>query len=204
MSAAQLAAFVVTLAAAFVVPGPAMLLALRNTLTGGLAAGIATGTGLALVAAGWTGAALAGLGAVFALVPWAYGAMKLAGAAYLLWIAFQIWRDAGSPLGDSDRPARRRLTRAFASGLLVNLSNPKSVLFAAAVLVVIFPGGLGAADAALVVLTHGVLEILGYTLIALTLSRPAARAAYLRAKRWIDRIAGAVLAALGLRLLLTR
>jgi LysE type translocator. len=88
--------------------------------------------------------------------------------------------------------------------MLVNLSNPKSVLFAAAVLVVIFPAGLGAGDATLVVLTHFILEILGYTMIALILSRPAARAGYLRAKLWIDRAAGAVLAALGLRLLLSR
>lgn len=204
MTAAQLAAFALTLAAAFVVPGPAMLLALRNTLTGGLAAGIVTGAGLALVAASWTGAALAGLNALFGLVPFAYGAMKLAGAAYLLWIALRIWREAGAPLGPTQAPGRRRLGRAFASGLLVNLSNPKSVLFAAAVLVVIFPAGLGPGDATLVVLTHFTLEILGYTLIALTLSRPAARAAYLRAKLWIDRIAGAVLAALGLRLLLSR
>ncbi len=204
MGAAQLAAFALTLGAAFVVPGPAMLLALRNTLTGGLVAGIATGAGLALIAAGWTAAALAGLGALFALVPWAYGAMKLAGAAYLIWIALQIWRDAGAPLDAAQAPARRRLGRAFASGLLVNLANPKSVLFAAAVLVVIFPAGLGPVDATLVVVTHFALEILGYTLIALTLSRPAARASYLRAKLWIDRAAGAVLAGLGLRLLLPR
>ncbi len=204
MSAAQLAAFVLTLAAAFVVPGPAMLLTLRNTLTGGLSAGIATGAGLALVAAGWTAAALAGLGALFALVPWAYGAMKLAGALYLLWIAVQIWRDAGRPLGQADQPGRARLRRAFAMGLLVNLANPKSVLFAGAVLVVIFPAGLGLRDAGIVVGTHVLLEILGYGAIALILSRPAARAGYLRAKLWIDRAAGAVLGALGLRLLLSR
>lgn len=204
MTAAQLAAFVLTLAAAFVVPGPAMLLALRNTLTGGLAAGIATGAGLGLVAALWTAAALAGLGALFALVPWAYGAMKLAGAVYLLWIAVQIWRDAGAALGQSAHPGRARLGRAFAGGALVNLANPKSVLFAAAVLVVIFPAGLGLSDAVLVVAIHAVLEILGYAAIALILSRPIARAGYLRAKLWIDRAAGAVLAALGLRLLLSR
>ena len=204
MTAAQLAAFVLTLGAAFLVPGPAMLLALRNTLTGGLAAGIATGAGLALVAALWTAAALAGLGALFVLVPWAYGAMKLAGALYLLWIAVQIWREAGAPLGQSDQPARRCLTRAFAGGALVNLANPKSVLFSAAVLVVIFPAGLAIGEAALVVALHAALEILGYALLALLLSRPAARSAYLRTKIWIDRAAGAVLAALGLRLLLSR
>ena len=61
-------------------PGPALLLAVRNTLTGGWAAGALTGCGLGLVAAGWTLTALLGLDAIFALVPWAYGALKIAGA----------------------------------------------------------------------------------------------------------------------------
>ena len=205
MTLAHLIAFNLALLAAFLSPGPAMLYALRNTLKGGLAAGIATGCGLALVAAGWTLAALMGLAALFVVVPWLYGAAKLAGAVYLIWIAVQIWRDARAPLADAapDRgtgPARAALGRAFLGGALVNLANPKSVLFAAAVLVVIFPAGLGAGAAAVVVLNHLILEILGYGLIAWALSRPAARSGYLRARLWIDRLAALVLGALGLRL----
>ncbi|MBN8290651.1 LysE family translocator [Rhodobacter sp. NTK016B] len=203
MTGAQLLTFVLTLGAAFAVPGPAMLLAMRNTLTGGLGTGIATGAGLGLIAACWTLAALTGLSALFALVPWAFGAMKLAGALYLIWISIQLWREAGAPLGEG-QTGRRRWGRAFVSGMLVNLGNPKSVLFAGAVLVVIFPAGLSLRDGALVIGAHFMLELLGYALIALTLSHPAARGAYLRAKLWIDRTAGAVLGALGLRLLLSR
>ncbi|TVS04219.1 MAG: LysE family translocator [Rhodobacteraceae bacterium] len=203
MTLAHLLAFNITLLAAFLSPGPAMLYALRNTLRGGLALGIATGCGLALVAAGWTLAAFLGLQAVFALVPWAYGALKLAGAAYLLWLAWHIWRDAGAPLAEApDRPTGRILWRAFGMGMLINLANPKSVLFAAAVLVVIFPAGLSATEIALVVTNHLLLEILGYGLIAWTLSRPTARAAYLGARRWLDRAAALVLGALGARLAL--
>ena len=202
MTLAHLLAFNVTLLAAFLSPGPAMLYALRNTLRGGLGMGLATGCGLALVAAGWTLAAFLGLQAVFALVPWAYGALKFAGAAYLIWLAWHIWRDAGAPLPAApDRPTGQLALRAFGMGMLVNLANPKSVLFAAAVLVVIFPAGLSAADIALVVGNHLLLEILGYGLIAWTLSRPTARAAYLGARRWLDRLAALVMGALGLRLL---
>lgn len=203
MTLAHLLAFNITLLAAFLSPGPAMLYALRNTLRGGFGLGIATGCGLALVAAGWTLAAFLGLQAVFALVPWAYGALKFAGAAYLLWLAWHIWRDAGAPLAVApDRPTGRLLGRAFGMGMLVNLANPKSVLFAAAVLVVIFPAGLSGAEVALVVTNHLVLEILGYGLIAWALSRPTERAAYLAARRWLDRVAALVLGALGARLAL--
>ncbi len=202
MSAAHLIAFNLTLLAAFLSPGPAMLHALRNTLRGGLWAGVATGVGLGAVAAGWTLAALMGLGAVFALVPWAYGALKAAGAGYLIWLAVQIWRDAGAPLAPVQAaPGRATLLRAAGGGALVNLANPKSVLFAGSVLVVIFPAGLSAGQAALVVANHFALEVLGYGLIAWALSRPAARAGYLRAKRWLDRLAALVLGALGLQLL---
>ncbi len=201
MEAAHWLAFNLTLLAAFLSPGPAMLVALRASLKGGRAAGIATGAGLALMAAGWTGAALMGLATVFALVPWLYGALKLAGAVYLIWLAWTIWRDARAPLPQVQGDVAPALGRAFAGGMLVNLANPKSVLFAGAVLVVIFPAGLSAGQAALVVANHFVLELLGYTLIAWALSRPAARAGYLRAKRWLDRLAALVLGALGLHLI---
>ncbi|MCC5992127.1 MAG: LysE family translocator [Rhodobacteraceae bacterium] len=201
MTLAHLLAFNITLLAAFLSPGPAMLYALRNTLRGGVGLGMATGCGLAVVAAGWTLMAFLGLQAVFVLVPWAYGVLKVAGAAYLIWLAWHIWRDTGAALPDAaDRPTGRVAWRAFAMGMLVNLANPKSVLFAAAVLVVIFPAGLPPAQIALIVGNHLLLELLGYGLLAWALSRPVLRARYLGARRWLDRLAALVLGALGVRL----
>ena len=200
MDAAQIIAFNVALLAAMAAPGPALLYAIRQSVAGGIGAGIATGAGLGLVAALWTGAALLGLGAVFALVPWAYLALKLAGAAYLIWVAWGLWRDASQPLSDTAVPT----ARAFVGGVMVNLSNPKTVLFAASVLVVIFPAGLHPAEMALIVLNHFVIEVAVYTGVALLLASPPARAGYLRLKPVFDRIAAAVLGVLGLRLMFDR
>ncbi|SNS58756.1 LysE family translocator [Antarctobacter heliothermus] len=196
----HLLAFNLTLLAAMAAPGPALLYALRQSIAGGIRVGVATGAGLGLVAAGWTGAALLGLEALFTLFPFAYGAMKLAGALYLLWIAWHLWRDAKNPVSDSANPG----ARAFLGGMLVSLLNPKSVLFAASVLVVIFPAGLTLADKAVIVLNHFTVEICVYTAFAALLSTPPARTGYLRAKPGIDRIAALVLGALGLRLLFGR
>ncbi|WGW02928.1 LysE family translocator [Tropicibacter oceani] len=193
-------AFNVTLLAAMAVPGPAFLFALRQSIAGGFLTGAATGIGLALVASGWTAAALLGLGAVFALVPWAFALLKITGALYLIWIAYTLWRDARQPVADSARPG----ARAFLGGVLVNLANPKSVLFAASVLLVIFPKDLGLADKALITANHFIVECCIYTAFAALLATPPARAGYLRLKPMIDRIAGALLGALGLRLLLDR
>ena len=94
--------------------------------------------------------------------------------------------------------------RSALGGALVNLANPKSVLFAAAVLVVVFPPGLGAGAMASIVANHLVLEASFYALLALLLSRSAVAERYLRLKPALDRLATGVMAALGLRLLADR
>ena len=201
LTVAQVIAFNLTLLAAMASPGPAFLLVLRNSIAEGRRAGILTGIGLGLVAALWTGAALLGLTAVFEIVPWLYAAMKAGGALYLIYLAWGMWRDTRQPLHITTGQASRR---AFRSGLLVNLTNPKSVLFAAAVILVIFPAGLGLADSMLIVANHLAVELCVYSAMAVGISSPQARAAYLRLKVWADRIAAGILGALGLRLLLER
>jgi threonine/homoserine/homoserine lactone efflux protein len=199
---AHLIAFNITLLAALVSPGPAMLLAIRATLSGGRAHGVATGLGLGTMAALWTLAALLGLDAIFALFPWAYLVMKITGAAYLLWVAWGMWRTADMPIATDAAPAPRR--HAFRTGFLVNLANPKSVLFAASVLVVIFPPGMTLAQKTLIVANHLAVEWAAYGLFALALSTKPARDGYLRLKPIFDRLAAAVLGMLGLRLLIHR
>ncbi|MEM6759661.1 MAG: LysE family transporter [Pseudomonadota bacterium] len=197
----QLAAFNITLLAAMAAPGPAFLIALRNTVRGGRRAGILTGIGLASVAAIWTGCALLGLAALFELVPWLYFAVKVAGALYLIFLAWGLWRDARAPLGQDHAT---KYARPLRQGMLVNLANPKSVLFAGAVIVVIFPSGLSATASLLIVFNHLCVEIAVYTLMALLLSTPASQRSYLRVKTWADRLAGLILGAIGLRLLIER
>lgn len=201
LTLAQLAAFNITLLAAMASPGPAFLLVLRNSIAEGRAAGMLTGLGLGLVAALWTAAALLGLAALFDLVPWLYGAMKTGGAIYLLYLAWGMWRGAARALETSAAPSHKR---AFRSGVIVNITNPKSVLFAGAVIVVIFPAGLSPTDSALIVANHFIVEVMVYSAMAFGLSTTRARSAYLRIKRHADRIAAGVMAALGLRLLLER
>ena len=201
MTIAQLVAFNLTLLAALASPGPAMLMALRMTLISGRRSGMITGLGLALAAATWTAAALLGLDVIFRLFPWAYLALKLIGAGYLIYLAVTIWRNARQPIRADGGTAIRN---AFLAGLLVNLSNPKSMLFASAVLVVIFPRDLSFAAKLAIVGNHLAVEMLAYTLFALALSTRPARDGYLRLKSMFDRIAALVLGALGLRLLLDR
>ena len=200
MTIEQLLTFNVALIAAFLSPGPAMLIAIRATLRAGRPAGITVGAGLATMSALWTLAALLGLDAVFNIFPWAAGLTRLVGAAYLLFIAYRTWIGAREPVTENGRAH----SRVFRDGFIVNMLNPKAVFFSAAVLVVIFPSGLSAASMALIVGNHFILEFGLYFALASIMSTAAVGRRYLGAKLYIDRVAAMLLGALGIRLLVSR
>lgn len=200
MEITHLIAFNVALFAAIASPGPALLVAIKTTLSAGRRAGIAVGCGLGLVASLWTFAALLGLEAVFLAFPWAYAAVKAIGAAYLIYVAYGMWVGAREAVQTEIKPA----AHAFRQGVMINVLNPKSALFAAAVLVVIFPEGMTMGENLLVVANHFMIEVLFYIALAFGMSRASVSQRYLRAKVYIDRVAAGVLGLLGLRLLLNR
>ncbi|MEC3860514.1 LysE family transporter [Mesobacterium sp. TK19101] len=126
--------------------------------------------------------------------------MKIAGAAYLMRIAWLMWRDARKSVTETQGTSHH----AFRDGVLVNLSNPKSVLFAASVLVVIFPADMTLGAKAVIVLNHFLVELIFYAGFAGLMATPAARAGYMSVKHVVDRAAALILGALGLRLLFGR
>ena len=76
-------------------------------------------------------------------------------------------------------------------------------LFAAAVLVTVFPAGPGLADSIVIVANHFLVEIAFYAALAFGMSAQAVAKRYMRAKIYIDRVGAAVLGALGVRVLLS-
>lgn len=200
MTIEHLIAFNIALFAAIASPGPALLVAIRTSLSSGRQAGIAIGCGLGFMASLWTLMALLGLEAVFQLFPWAYAVVKILGALYLMYIAWQMWVGARKGVDTEIKPA----THAFHQGFLINVLNPKSVLFAAAVLIVIFPANMTVVENASVVLNHLIVEVGFYMALAFGMSTQAVSARYLKAKPYIDRTSSLILGALGLRLLVSR
>ena len=200
MSWEQLLAFNIALLVAIASPGPALLMATHTSASRGRAAGVAAGVGLGLMAAIWTLMALLGLAVVFQLFPTVYIAAKIAGGAYLLYLAYKMWRNASAPINARIPPARH----AFRQGFLVNLLNPKSVLFAAAVLVAVFPAGLSIAESFVIVVNHFLVEVAFYTSLAFCMSTQAVSKRYMKTKAYIDRGAAIILGALGIRLVASR
>ncbi|MGW6728169.1 LysE family translocator [Nocardia sp. NPDC055029] len=106
-------------------PGPNMMYLVSRTVSQGRQAGMISLAGVAAGFGVYLLAAAAGITAVFAVVPGLYVAIKLAGACYLLWLAWQAVRPGGlSVFAPADLPIdpARRL---FTMGFLTNLLNPK-------------------------------------------------------------------------------
>ena len=195
-----LIAFNLVLVAALVSPGPAFVMITKTVISRGLVAGIKFGIGLGTMAALWTASALLGLQTLFAIFPWAYLAMKTVGGLYLLYIAWQTFIHARDPIDEGSVSAKRD----FFDGMLVNLANPKSVLFAGSVLALVFPPNLLLLEKAAIVTNHLAVEIIFYTALALAFGNPFVRSRFMKTKVWFDRISGALMAALGLKLLIQR
>lgn len=121
----MLLAFVPAGLALNLTPGADMMFCLGQGLRSGPRAAIAASAGISLGAFVHAGLAGLGLGALVATVPGTFEVIRWVGVAYLLWLAVQTLRQAGQA-GDvpTSTPAR-----AFRAGLLVNLTNPKVILF---------------------------------------------------------------------------
>ncbi|MCR6481633.1 LysE family translocator [Amycolatopsis sp. OK19-0408] len=122
-----LLAFVLTTIVAMVTPGPDMLFILGCGMRGGPKAGLLATAGVATSEAIHVAVAAAGLAALFAAVPVAFTVVRIAGAGYLIYLGVQAIRNR-KPL------VERRSDRAYLSGLLTNLLNPKMVTFTIAFL----------------------------------------------------------------------
>lgn len=193
---AQLALFAGSMTLAILSPGPAIIACIRAAAAHGARLVLPYALGLAVGASMWCVFALAGLVLLFELVPVLYVVLRVGGGLYLLWFAWNLWRHARDPLPPGARVG------GFISGLALNLSNPKPALFYSSLIVAIFPGAHAVAGSAVIYATALSTELFWYMTLTLAMASPPVRAAYFAAKTWIDRVAGAALGLLGLRLIL--
>lgn len=198
--------FVVASLVLIVTPGQDMILVMSRSLAQGGAAGVATAAGVSVGLVGHTVLATLGLGTVLRTSEWLFIALKLVGAAYLVFLGVQLLRHPPDALATAGGPLRS-LPRLFVDGALSNVSNPKIAVFYFAFLPqFVQPGAshptvsifvLGLAFAGLTFVVKGPVGLGAGLLSAWLRARPAAL-------RWLYRTSGAVLIGLGLRLAFDR
>ena len=137
-----------------------------------------------------------GLGALLAASETAFGLLKLAGAAYLIWLGVQKWRaPVAAVVAASGDLSKRGL---FVQGLLVNLTNPKAIVFIGALVPqFIDPAQPVAAQYAVIAATLCATDLIvmsGYAVLALQMGRWLGEARHVR---WQNRIFGAVFVTAG-------
>jgi threonine/homoserine/homoserine lactone efflux protein len=111
-----------------VTPGQDMVLVMSRSIAQGAAAGVVTAAGVSLGLVGHTVLATLGLGAVLRTSEWLFIALKLLGAAYLVYLGLTLLRTGSSELLVQAAP-RRSLSRLFVDGAISNVSNPKIAVF---------------------------------------------------------------------------
>ncbi|MDC7702937.1 LysE family translocator [Vogesella indigofera] len=203
----QIVAF---LAAAMLItlsPGPDNLMVLSLGIARGRRHGMVFGLGCALGCLSHTLLAAAGISALLAASATAFLALKLAGGLYLVWLGVQALRSHGRQWQGGGQGQQDGLAALFGKGLLANAINPKVVLFFLAFLpqFIVADGGAIAWQT----LQLGVLFTLQAALLFGLLGYFSGYAGQWlmttpRRSMWLDRIAGAVFVALGLRLIFSR
>ncbi|WP_374645723.1 LysE family translocator [Tabrizicola sp.] len=204
MSLAAFLAFAGLVILAALSPGPAVLMSARTGLTEGFRTGVMLALGIASGAVVWALAAMFGLHLVFEAAPSLLWALKIGGAAYLVWMAWHLWRDAAAPfVAEDSRPVPRSALAAYRLGLWTNLANPKAaVMFSS-----IFLGTISAATPhwvlGLLLAVIFAAETIWNSLVARIFSLDRTRAKYISLKTVIDRSFGGMLALLGIKIAAT-
>jgi threonine/homoserine/homoserine lactone efflux protein len=127
-SAGALSVFALAALALIVVPGPAVLYIVAQSIDGGRVAGLVSALGVALGGLVHVAAAAIGLSALLVSSATAFTVVKLAGAAYLIGLGLHTLLRRREP-PDATVPRERRLRRIFWQGVVVNVLNPKTALF---------------------------------------------------------------------------
>jgi threonine/homoserine/homoserine lactone efflux protein len=198
-------AFLAVAAVLIVTPGPDTALTIRNTLIGGRRGGIFTSAGVATGQVVWALATCLGIGALLEAYQPAYVALKLAGAAYLIYLGAQsllrAFRDRGARDASEGTRSRRRIgSRAYRQGVLSNLGNPKMAVFFVSLLPQFVLAGSDTFIALLALgLTFSAMTFAWLTGYAFVVAKAGDVLRRTRVRRGLHGVTGAVLIALGLR-----
>jgi threonine/homoserine/homoserine lactone efflux protein len=197
-----LAALVITAS-----PGPDNLMVLGVGISKGRRQGIAFGLGCALGCLSHTFLAVIGVSALIAASPTAFTVLKICGGLYLMWLGFNALRSPGGAKAGAVKSEEQSSARLFFKGVFANAINPKVVLFFLSFLpqfVVPSQGNvawqvaaLGVTFTAQAAVLFGLLGYFSGTIGQWLNTRP-------KAGLILDRLAGGVFVALGIRLLVSR
>ncbi|MGK8208845.1 LysE family translocator [Burkholderia cenocepacia] len=183
-------------------PGPNFVI-VTSTAVASRRAGVMTSIGLAAASGTWAAIAIAGLSLLVTHVAWVHTALRLAGAAYLIWLGAKMILTARRPLAVSAETAGSDW-RAAKKGYVVSMTNPKAVAFYGSVFALMVPADAPMWFAPAVVAIAVGISAAWYGAMAMLASHPAVRSLLIRRKAVLDTTAGLLLMGLGGKMLAGR
>jgi RhtB (resistance to homoserine/threonine) family protein len=183
-----------------VAPGPDTLLVTRNVFRRGRRGGFVTAAGTVTGLALWSVAAALGLSALLAASRVGYDVVRVAGGLYLIWLGVQSLRSQGAvPAAPTEAPPMP-MHRAYLSGVLSNLLNPKIGVFFVTFLPGFVPTGAPVGSTAALLGALFVVETALWLVVVVWLvGRGSGWLSRRGVRRWLDRVTGVVLIGFGVR-----
>ena len=195
-------AFAAAAAILTITPGADTMLVLRTAIVGGRRPGVLAGLGVCSGLFFWGAAAGLGLTAVVLASRVAYDALRIVGAAYLVFLAVTALRGSNLPSGDEEPPAAP--ARPYTRGLLTNVLNPKVGAFYITFLPQFIPRHASVLVCSfLFAAVHAAEGVAWLTAASLLCDRLAHVMRRRRIRRWLDRVTAAIFLGLAARLAAT-
>jgi threonine/homoserine/homoserine lactone efflux protein len=199
--------FLLTIAIVFIFgtisPGPSFILVAKTALSKPISEGIGIALGLSLGAVFFTFLAIFGLYTLFQAAPFFYGLFKILGGLYLLYLAYKILKYSDESLSVEELKIEKKsksFFKAIGFGFLTQISNPKTAVIIGSIFAALLPQELPAYSEVLLCLIAFIVDFTWYSCVVFLLSTNKSQKIYLRFKKYIDRVAGTILAGLGIKL----
>lgn len=182
-----------------VIPGPNFVAVAHKAASTTTREALAMVAGIVVVNLFWASCSILGVGIVFATFPWIALAVKVTGAAYLIWFGGRLVWKAGSSSAAVTPLTRGSWLQSFRSGVTTNIANPKSMAFYAAVFAAAAPKHVSAPTFLAMLGTVALVASVWYGLVSVVFATPSVAVRYRRSKAWIDRVCGSIIVGLGIR-----
>jgi len=201
--------FIIVVLLLFLIPGPAVILTVTQTLKGGRKNGVVTGMGIGFGDLIHTMAAVLGLSAILMTSSLAFEIVKYVGAAYLIYLGIRAFSEKPKNVGNPEQPSHENKINSgstFRQALLIELLNPKTALFFLAFLPQFVERGGYPVTIQLLILgfTFVIMSIIYTTILAMLTSIIGEKllAKTSQSPHWMGKVVGMIYTGLGIRLAL--
>ncbi len=167
-------------------PGPATLAIAGTSMASGRASGLSLASGITAGSLIWAISAAFGLGAIMLANAWVFEVLRYFGAAYLMYLAYKSARSAISSKEIKVKSLTGSGSTLFTKGLLLQLTNPKAVLFIGSLYSLGIPAGSSIQGLVIVISAVGTLGFVIFHGYAILFSSTVMTRLYLRLRRWFE------------------